>query len=159
MLATSPSTTPARVASPAFQQSPSNKPSTSNYSAFSSLQQSFSSPSKITSTPSTSQPFAPPSYTPPVTAATSRHTPTTSTTSIDDDFGTFASAVQEPTPHSLILSNSQNLTINLETSRQSTNIVVLTAKFSNNLPVRIDEITFQMAVPRVSSLMVIHESY
>src|SRR2546421_498842 len=151
MLATSPSSTPARVASPAFQQSPSNKLPTPNYSAFSSLQQSFSSPPQITSTPRTSQPFAPPSYTPAVTTSISRHTPTTSTTSIDDDFGTFASAVQEPNSHSLVLSNSQNLTINLETTRQPKNIIVLTVKFSNNLPIRIDEITFQMAVPRVLS--------
>lgn len=151
MLASSPSTTPARVASPAtFQASPSNKSSTPDYSAFSSLQQSFSSPPRNTSQPPTSQPYAPPSYTPNFTPAVSRHTPTTSATSVDDDFGTFASAVQEPKPNRVTLSNSQNLTINLEATRQPSNIIVLSAKFSNNLPIRIDEITFQMAVPRVS---------
>ena len=149
MLSSSPSTTPARIASPASNNRSSSTP---DYSAFSSLQQSFSSPPRITSQPSTSQSYVtPPSYTPTVPHSLSRHTPTTSTTSVDDDFGTFASAVQEPKPNTITLSNSQNLTINLEASRQPSNIVVLTAKFSNNIRIRIDEITFQMAVPKVPS--------
>jgi hypothetical protein len=139
MFSSSPSNTPGRVASPAFQQSPINKPSTPDYSAFSSLQQSLSSSRSTSQLPQSTY-----SYNPPVT----RHTPNAS---IDDDFGTFTSAVQDSSINSVILSNSSNLKITLEAARSGQTTIVLTARFSNNISTRIDEITFQMAIPRVSS--------
>lgn len=140
MFSSSPSNTPGRVASPVFHQSPTNKFSTPDYSAFSSLQKSFSTP-QVTSRPS--QSYAPPTYAPPAPA-----TGDTPTVSLEDDFGTFSSAVQEPHTNSIDLCNSSNLIINLQPTRRS-NTITLTAKFTNKLPVQIDEIIFQMAISKV----------
>ena len=151
MFSSSPSNTPGRVASPAFHQSPTNNPTTPDYSAFSSLQQSFSTP-RIPSQPS--QSYTPPTYAPPTYSQTTpviRHTPNTS---VDDDFGTFSSAVPETPINSVDLCNSANLTINLQPTRQS-DTITLTAKFTNKQPVQIDEITFQMAIPRVLSIFLV----
>lgn len=138
MFSSSPSNTPGRAASPAFHQSPTNKPVTPDYSAFSTLQQSFSTPRTIQSY------NPPPTY---VATPASRHTPNVS---VDDDFGTFSSAVPDTSTNSVDLCNSSNLNIHLEPSRsQQTNTITLTARFTNKQPVPIDEITFQMAIPRV----------
>ena len=141
MFSSSPSNTPGRAASPAFHQSPPNKSTVPDYSAFSTLQQSFT-------TPRTAQSYnPPPTY---VAPPVSRHTPNVS---VDDDFGTFSSAVQDTNTNSIDLCNSSNLNIHLEPSRsQQTNTITLTARFTNKQSVPIDEITFQMAIPRVFSL-------
>ena len=141
MFSSSPSNTPARVASPGFPQSPPQKPSTPGYSAVASLQQSLSS-SRPTSNPYTSPPSQ---FSLPQEQIASRHTPTTS---VDDDFGTFSSAVSASLTNVVQLTNSGNIVITLEPSKGTGN-VTLTAKFTNKLPVQIDEITFQMAVPKV----------
>jgi ADP-ribosylation factor-binding protein GGA len=134
MFSSSPSNTPGRVASPAFPTSPPNKPSTPDYSAFASLQQSFS-----TRPASNSFSSPPPAYS--IPAQTQR----TPSAPVDDDFGTFSSAA----PANLVqLTNSANIGITLETGKTGGNIS-LTARFTNKLPVQLDEITFQMAVPRV----------
>jgi hypothetical protein len=72
--------------------------------------------------------------------------------SVDDDFGTFSSAVQDSPTNSIDLCNSNSLVINLQPTRQS-NTITLTAKFTNKLPLQIDEVTFQMAIPKVLSLI------
>jgi hypothetical protein len=148
MLSSSPSNTPGRVASPAISHSSpsSNRISTPDYSAFSSLQQSLSSPPRVTSQPS--QQYRPPPYTPSGPFPhTTRHTPTVS---VDDEFGTFASAVPDLPPNSVFLCNSNNLSITLEATRQTpTSGITLTARFTNKQPVRLDDVTFQMAIPRV----------
>lgn len=137
MFSSSPSNTPGRVASPGFPTSPPNKPATPDYSAFASLQQSFS-----TSRPASNSFSSPPPAFSIPQARQVRHTPTPS---VDDDFGTFSSAA----PANLVqLTNSANIGISLETGKTGGNIS-LTARFTNKLPVQIDEITFQMAVPRV----------
>jgi len=141
MFSTSPSNTPGRVASPGFPQSPPQKPSTLDYSAFTSLQQSLSS-SRPNSNTYTSPP---PQFSLPQQQTASRHTPTTS---VDDDFGTFSSAVSASSANVIQLTNSRNILITLAPSKEAGN-VTLTTKFTNKLPVQIDEITFQMAVPKV----------
>ena len=139
MFSSSPSNTPGRVASPALHQSPTNNPTIPDYSAFSTLQQSFSSVPRIRQ-----------SYNPPPTYVSPPVSQNTPNLSFDDDFGTFSSAVQDSHANSIDLCNSSNLNIHLEPSRsQQTNTITLTARFTNKQPVSIDEITFQMAIPRV----------
>jgi ADP-ribosylation factor-binding protein GGA len=138
MFSSSPSNTPGRVASPVFPTSPPNKPATPDYSAFASLHQSFSSyrPS--------SNSFSSPTPASSIPAQQTGHTPTAS---VDDDFGGFSSAVST----SLVqLTNSANIGITLEPGKAGGNIS-LTARFTNKLSVQVDEITFQMAVPRVQT--------
>jgi ADP-ribosylation factor-binding protein GGA len=143
MFSSSPSNTPGRVASPAFPTSPPNKPATPDYSAFASLQQSFSSSRPASN--SFSSP--PPAFSIPQ-GQQGRHTPSAS---VDDDFGTFSSAA----PANLVqLTNSANIGITLETGKTAGNIS-LTARFTNKLPLPLDEITFQMAVPRVKHPIVV----
>jgi hypothetical protein len=138
MFSSSPSNTPGRVASPVFHQSPTNKPVTPDYSAFSALQQSFSTSRTVQSY------NPPPTY---VAPQTSRNMPSVS---VDDDFGTFSSAVQDTSTNSVDLCNSSNLNIHLEPSRsQQTNTIILTARFTNKQSVPLDEVAFQMAVPKV----------
>lgn len=137
MFSSSPSNTPARVASPSLH-SPQNKPSTPDYSAFAALQNMASS--RTTSPPS--QSYQAPAYNPPVVFQSSPAV-------ADDDFGTFASAVPDVPPASIIF-NSANLSISLEARTQQPGNITLTARFTNKLPVRIDELTFQLAVPKVS---------
>jgi Adaptin C-terminal domain len=145
MFSSSPSNTPLRAASPQFHQAaPVHKPVAPDYSAFSSLQQSFTTPRVPQQ--SSSELFASSNYTPPGPKAASRPV---SSTSIDDDFGTFASAVQEPSKNTTVLCNSSNLNINLEANRSQNGTITLTAQFSNKQPLQIDGITFQMAVPKV----------
>lgn len=145
MFSSSPSNTPGRVASPAFPQSPPNKPSTPDYSAFASLQQSYSS-SRPQSYSSPKPVFSLPQPALPQQSTAARHT---HSASVDDDFGTFSSAVSTNTV--VQLTNSSNIVITIESDQRAGSAVSLTAKFTNKLPVQIDEITFQMAVPRVHS--------
>ena len=140
MFSSSPSNTPGRVASPAFHQSSPPKSSTTpDYSAFSALQQSLST-SRTPSQPV--RPYTPPTYNPPQRG----HTPNASS---DDEFGTFSSAVPDLP---VVLCDSANISVVLQANRSPLQIISLTARFTNKQPLPIEEVTFQMAVPRVPYL-------